>query len=132
VEEILMLPSFLLSDQVVRQNGAGPAINLGDQAGNVVNVTLGIDRTIEQQSLDLSVWGSSDGENWGEKPLAAFPQKFYCGVYSLIVDLSDAPDVRYLRAGWKVNRWGRGEPTPFFGLYVFIEPVSNAVLSAAG
>lgn len=127
-----MLPNFLLPEQVVRQNGSGPTIEIGDSAGDVVSLTLGIHRTIEQQSLDLSIAGSADGETWGDKPLAAFPQKFYCGVYSLIVDLSERPDVRYLRVDWKVNRWGRGEPTPLFGIYVFAEPVRQAVLGAAG
>ncbi|WP_321478067.1 hypothetical protein [uncultured Paludibaculum sp.] len=127
-----MLPNFLLPEQVVRQNGSGPTIEIGDSAGDVVSLTLGIHRTIEQQSLDLSISGSTDGENWGDKPLAAFPQKFYCGVYSLIVDLSDRPDIRYLRVDWKVSRWGRGEPTPLFGMYVFAEPVRQGVLGAAG
>jgi len=127
-----MLPNFLLPEQVIRQNGAGPMIEIGDSAGDVVSLTLGIHRTIEQQSLDLSISGSADGENWGDKPLAAFPQKFYCGVYSLILDLSDRPDVRYIRVEWKVNRWGRGEPTPLFGIYVFAEPVHQGVLGAAG
>lgn len=125
-----MLPNFLLPEQVVRQNGSGPTIEIGDSAGDVVSLTLGIHRTIEQQSLDLSISGSVDGETWGDKPLAAFPQKFYCGVYSLLVDLSDRPDVRFLRVDWKVNRWGRGEPTPLFGLYVFAEPVRESVLRA--
>ncbi|MGJ5817673.1 hypothetical protein [Paludibaculum fermentans] len=126
-----MLPNFLLPEQVVRQNGSGPKIEIGDSAGDVISLTLGIHRTIEQQSLDLSISGSVDGENWGDKPLAAFPQKFYCGVYSLIVDLSDRPDVRFLRVDWKVSRWGRGEPTPLFGLYVFAEAVGQGVLGAA-
>lgn len=126
-----MLPNFLLPEQVVRQNGAGPTIEIGDSAGDVVSLTLGIHRTIEQQSLDLCVAGSADGDTWGDKPIAAFPQKFYCGVYSLILDLSDRPEVRYLRVEWKVNRWGRGEPTPLFGIYVFAEPVHQGVLGAA-
>ncbi|MBL0161438.1 MAG: hypothetical protein IPP47_30840 [Bryobacterales bacterium] len=125
-----MLPNFLLPDQVVRQNGSGPAIDLGEQAGGVLAVTLGVNRIIEQESLDVSIWGSVDGQVWSDKPIAAFPQKFYCGTYSLLVDLTDQPDVRYLRADWKMNRWGRGEPTPLFGLYVFAEVVKQGVLQA--
>ena len=127
-----MLPNFLLCEQIVRQNGTGPALDLGAQAGNVLSVTLGINRIIEQESLDLAVWGSADGENWGTMPLTRFPQKFYCGVYSLMVDLSDRPDIRYLRCDWKVSRWGRGEPTPLFGLYVFAETSKVQQLSAVG
>ena len=125
-----MLPNFLLPDQVVRQNGSGPAIDLGEHAGGVVAVTLGVNRIIEQESLDVTIWGSTDGQAWSDKPIAAFPQKFYCGTYSLLVDLTERPDVRYLRVDWKMNRWGRGEPTPLFGLYVFAEAAKQGVLQA--
>jgi hypothetical protein len=127
-----MLPNFLLDEQVVRQDGAGPAVPLGERPPQAINVTLGITRIIEQESIDVSIWGSADGENWGDKPLAAFPQKFYCGVYTLCVDLSEEPAPRFLRVQWKLNRWGRGEPTPLFGLYVFGEPVSIPLQRAVG
>jgi hypothetical protein len=127
-----MLPNFIVPDQVIRQNGSGPAIDIGDAAGNVLSVTLGVNRIIEQESLDLTLKGSPDGENWGDKPIAAFPQKFYCGVYTLLVDLKERPDVRYVRAEWKMSRWGRGEPTPLFGVYVFAEQLEQTVLRATG
>jgi hypothetical protein len=126
-----MLPDFLLPEQIVRQNGSGPVLDVSACAGAVLSITLGINRIIEQESLDLSVVGSTDGENWSTKPLAAFPQKFYCGVYTLILDLGDAPDVKFIRCDWKMNRWGRGEPTPLFGLYVFAEKAEVRALSAA-
>ena len=126
-----MLPNFLLPDQVVRQDGSGPAINLGDQAGRVLSITLGVNRIIEQESLDVVVRGSIDGATWSDKPIAAFPQKFYCGTYSLLLDLTDQPNLRYIRVDWKMNRWGRGEPTPLFGLYIFAEAVEQGVLKAA-
>jgi hypothetical protein len=124
-----MVPNFLLDEHEARANGAGPVLDLGHQPPSLLNITLGITRVIEQESLDLLVWGSADGENWGEKPILTFPQKFYCGVYSLLLDLSEHPDTRYLRVEWKLGRWGRGEPTPLFGFYVFAEPV--AVRAAA-
>ena len=108
----MTLPNFLLPEQDVRQNGAGPSIDIADAAGGAFTITLGISRIKEQESLDLCVKGSTDGETWSDKPIAAFPQKFYCGVYSLVLDLSENPDLRFLRVEWKVNRWGRGEPTP--------------------
>ena len=52
-------------------------------------LTLGITRIIEQESLDLTIWGSANGDTWTQ--IAAFPQKFYCGTYSLLVDLTTAP-----------------------------------------
>jgi hypothetical protein len=126
-----MLPNFLLTEHVVRQNGSGPSTELGETAGQVISVTLGINRILEQESIDLSIWGSADGENFGDKPIASFPQKFYCGVYTLSIDLTDRPDIRFLRVSWKLNRWGRGEPTPLFGIYVFAEPQLQGALSAA-
>jgi hypothetical protein len=129
-----MLPTFLLDEQVVRQDNAGPAIDLGENAPSFLNVTLGITRIIEQESLDLSIWTSADGTNWGDKPVFAFPQKFYCGVYTILVDLSGFPGARYVRAQWKVSRWGRGEPTPLFEFYLFAQsavmPVSAMAATA--
>lgn len=126
-----MLPDFLLPEQIVRQNGSGPVMDVSEHAGNVLSITLGINRIIEQESLDLAVFGSTDGETWSSKPLVSFPQKFYCGVYSLLLDLSESPDVKFIRCDWKVSRWGRGEPTPLFGLYVFAETAEVRALSAA-
>ena len=117
-----MLPNFLLEEQVVRQDGAGPAIELGENVPEIVSLTFGITRIVEQECVELSIWASPDGESWGDKPVAAFPQKFYCGVYTVAVDLSLRPDARFLRAQWKVNRWGRGENAPLFGLYLFAAP----------
>ena len=75
--------------------------------------------------------GSSDGESFDAKPLAAFPQKFYCGTYSLVLDLSETPDVRFIRASWKMNRWGRGDQTPLFNIYVFAEAAPARAMAAA-
>ncbi len=114
-----MLRNFLLPETVVRENGNSPELELGNSKGKILSVTLGINRIVEQESLDVSIWGSPDKTNWGTKPLIAFPQKFYCGTYSLTVDLSEQPDVQYIRSQWKVNRWGRGDAKPLFGFYVF-------------
>ena len=116
-----MLPSFLVPEAVVREDGEGPEIGLGSSQGRLLLLTLGITRIMEQESLDVSIWGSPDNVSWGNKPLASFPQKFYCGAYQLLVDLSGRPDVQYLRARYKVNRWGHGEPKPLFGIYLFAQ-----------
>ena len=125
-----MLPSFLLTESVARQDGAGPEVGLGATAGKPLLLTLGITQSIEQESLDVAVYGSTDGQKWGEKPLIAFPQKFYCGTYSLLLDLSTQPEVKYLRVQWKMSRWGRGEPTPLFGFYLFAQE-ANAMAALA-
>ncbi len=116
-----MLPAFVLPETTVNENAAGPALELGQAAGQVLVLTLGILDVVEQESLDLSFQGSSDGEEWNEAPVRAFPQKFYAGTYSILVDLSTHPDVKYLRANWTVNRWGVGSLTPMFKFYVFAE-----------
>ncbi len=127
-----MLPAFIVPESVVKQEGASSQVELGSSSGKLLSLTLGITRIIEQESLDVQVWGSSDGVNWGAKPLVAFPQKFYCGTYQIALDLAAHPDVQFLRAQWKVNRWGRGTPTPLFGFYVFArESVAQAVTTEA-
>ena len=127
-----MQPTFLLDEQSVRANGSGPVMDLGPERPSLVSLTLGITRVIEQESLDLMLFGSADGQTWTEKPGIAVPQKFYCGVYTLLLDLSAHPDLRYLRADWKVSRWGRGESTPLFSLYLFAQPAqARAVASSA-
>jgi hypothetical protein len=125
-----MLPKFLLPEQVVRGNGTGPVIDLEDAGGSLLAITLGITHIIEQESLDLLIWASRDGQTWGDRPIFSFPQKFYCGTYTLLLDLSDRPDVRFLKTEWKLNRWGRGEPIPLFGFYVFAQRSKAQVLAA--
>jgi hypothetical protein len=125
-----MLPQFLLPETTVREAGTGAQIDLGDQQGETLIVTLGITRIIEQESLDLSLWGSADGEDWGTKPVASFPQKFYCGTYQILLDLSDRPDVKYLRVKWAVNRWGKGDPKPLFTIYLFAQAMSRQMAAA--
>lgn len=124
-----MLPNFLLPEAVIREDGAGPVFDLGPSHGELVLITLGISRILEQESLDLSIWGSPDQNDWGAKPLAAFPQKFYCGSYQLIIDLASRPEVRFLRANWKVGRWGHGETKPLFEVYVFAEKTQPRVMA---
>ena len=50
-----------------------------------------------------------------------FPQKFYCGTYPLVLDLTPHPHIRYLRGQWKMNRWGPRDTTPLFGFYLTAE-----------
>jgi len=116
-----MLPEFLIEETTVREAGTGPAVDLGENRGETLILTFGITRIIEQESIDLSIWASADGSDWGSKPAATFPQKFYCGTYQILVDLSDKPEARYLRVKWAVNRWGKGEPKPLFTIYVFAQ-----------
>ena len=124
-----MLPDFLLPETTIREAGMGQPIDLGARAGCVLLLTLGITRIIEQQSLDVAIWGSPDGTEWGAKPLVAFPQKFYCGTYQILLDLSQHPDVKFLRVKWQAARWGKGNPKPLFGAYVFAQDMRSQVLA---
>ena len=127
-----MLPQFLLPETTVRELGTGPVIELGNHKCSCLVLTLGITRIIEQESIDLSIWGSSDGEDWGTRPIVAFPQKFYCGTYQIILDLTDRSAITHLRVKWGVNRWGKGDTTkPLFGIYVFVQAMQPAMALGA-
>ena len=125
-----MLSAFLIPEMVVREEGASPALDVSSSQGKSLTLTLGITRIIEQESLDVSIWGSADQTNWGAKPLAAFSRKFYCGIYELPLNLSSHPEIQFLRAQWKVDRWGRGTPAPLFGIYVVAQETSDSVVTA--
>ena len=125
-----MLPEFLVAETTVREAGTGSAMAL-DQAGGTLVLTLGITRIIEQESIDLSIWGSADGTEWGSRPVVAFPQKFYCGTYQIILDLTEQPEIKFLRAKWGVNRWGKGDLKPVFTIYLFAQPMRTQ-LAAVG
>lgn len=125
-----MLPVFLVPETTVGEEGHGPEVDLGPSRGKSLLLTLGITRIIEQESLDVSIWGSADQTSWGTKPLISFPQKFYCGTYQILLDLSSDPEIKYVRVQWKTSRWGRGEPNPLFSFYLFAEETAGQMLAA--
>ena len=125
-----MLRNFLLPESIARADGTGPEIDLGSKRGKLLVLTLGITRILEQERLEVTVLGSADGENWDSKPLAKFPPKFYCGLYSILLNLGSRPDVRCLRIHWTMSRWSKRESMPMFGFYVYAEE-SGARVSVA-
>ncbi|MCY4187884.1 MAG: hypothetical protein OXD30_05320, partial [Bryobacterales bacterium] len=86
-----MLPVFLFPESTVRESGSGAPVEIAP-SGRRVLLSLGITGIVEQQSLDVCVRGSVDGEEWIDEPLRAFPQKFYTGVWQLLWDLDASPD----------------------------------------
>jgi hypothetical protein len=112
---------FLLPETTVREAGVGPAIDIGEARGGTLILTLGITRILEKESIDIGIWGSADGTDWGSIPLASYPQKFYCGTYQMQLDLCTRPDVRYLRAQWDAGRWSSGKGKPLFTIYLFMK-----------
>lgn len=125
-----MLRNVLLPESIARADGAGPEFDLGSKRGKLLVLTLGITRILEQESLEIFVFGSPDGDQWDPKPLAKFPPKFYCGLYSILLNLGSRPDMKYLRVQWKMSRWSKREKIPMFGFYVFVEE-SGARVSVA-
>lgn len=119
-----MLPAFLVPEQIITKNGQGEALALGDASGSLVQLTLGLTEVVEQESFELAVHGSRDGTEWDAVPLLLAPQKFYRGTTAFVLDLARYPDLAFLQARWKVNRWGRGSLEPRFGVYVFAQPVA--------
>lgn len=125
-----MLRNFLLPESIARADGSGPEIDLGPKRGKLLVLTLGITRILEQESLEVSVWGSSDGESWSVRPLAKFPPKYYCGLYSILLNLGSNPDLRYVRVQWKMSRWSKRDTLPMFGFYVYAEESGSRVSAA--
>jgi hypothetical protein len=124
-----MVEAFLVPEKTtVTAKGDGAAVEISAAANRVFLLTLNIVEVIEQESLDVGVFGSADGSAWGEKPLAAFPQKFYRGQHPLLLDLRQQAEIKFLRAHWEVNRWGRGAETPKFEFTVEVREVPAAML----
>jgi len=124
-----MIDAFLVPEKTsVTANGDGAAVDLSAAENRVFLLTLNITRVIEQESLDVSVFGSADGNAWSAKPLAVFPQKFYRGQHPLLLDLAAQPEVKFLRAHWEVNRWGRGGEQPLFEFHLSVKDVPARVL----
>jgi hypothetical protein len=124
-----MLPAFLLPEKIASEDGQGARVALDQTHGQRLQLTLGITRILERESLDLYICGSPDGENW--KILATFPRKSFCGTYSLTLDLSRHRDIRFLRAQWKMHRWGHHESQPMFSFYLWAEELRLKALRAA-
>jgi len=118
-----MLPNFLFEEQTVTTNGEGPPLDIQDAAGKAIQLTLGITEIVEQESLDVAIYGSADGIEWTPKPLTSFPQKFYNGMYTIVLDLRPLPEIRFLKAVYKMNRWGMWTSGPSFKFFVFAEIV---------
>jgi hypothetical protein len=127
-----MIDASLVKGKIVATcKGDGPAVDLGGATCQVFLVTLEITKIIEQESLDISIYGSPDGATWGAKSLAAFPQKFYCGETPLLLDLTAHADVKFIRLHWEVARWGRGTETPMFEFDVTMKEVPANILREA-
>ncbi len=98
----------------VETNGDGQKVDISASQTRTFLCTLVITDQIEQEAIDVSVWGSEDGENWGTKPILKLPQRFYRGTTRMVLDLVHQPESRFIKAKWELNRWGRVAPLPMF------------------
>lgn len=103
--------------------GEGEPRDIGASQSRTFLCSMVITGQLEQESVDVSIWGSSDGQDFGKFPLLKIPQRFYRGETRQILDLSMHPDVRFIRAKWDLARWGRVAPHPVFVLGVHLSEV---------
>jgi len=128
-----MVDGYLVPEKtIVTAKGSGAPLDVSGLGNRVLLLTLLITDIVEQESLDVSVWGSADGNTWGERALATFPQKFYRGEHPLLLDLAAQPQIKFLSARWEVNRWGRGSETPMFEFSLAAKEVPKEMLVAVG
>lgn len=127
-----MIDTALVAEKtVVSAKGDGAAVDVSRAGQRSFLLTLDITRIIEQESLEISISGSTDGAAWEPKPVVTFPQQFYAGQYPLLLDLSQHPNVKFIRAHWEVARWGRGTETPMFEFGLRLKEIPAEVLSEA-
>jgi len=101
-------------DTRMEANAEGTAFDISESTTRTYLCQLTVTDQMEQESLDVSIWGSANGETWTKKPLLKLPQQFYRGTTKMILDLSLRPETKFIRARWDLNRWGRVAPTPMF------------------
>jgi len=106
--------SLIPANTKLEANGDGEAIDISSSESRTFFCRLTISDQIEQESLDVSVWGSANGQDFGKRPLLKIPQQFYRGTTKMVLDVSLRSEVKFLRAKWELNRWGRVAPTPMF------------------
>jgi hypothetical protein len=124
-----MIDTYLVEPKtVVRAKGDGPAVDVSDAKNRVFLLTLEITNIIEQESLDVAVYGAADETTWGAKPIISFTQSFYRGEQPLLLDLTLQPETKFVKAHWEVNRWGRGGDEAMFEFGVSLKEISAEVL----
>src|SRR5579864_3000496 len=85
---------------LVEANGNSETVDVRTSATRTFFCILWISDQIEQESADVSIWGSADGENWGTHPILKLPQQFYRGETRAVLELVLRPDVKFIRARW--------------------------------
>lgn len=107
----------------LESNSDGAPCDISRSSTRTFFCVLTVEDQIEQESLDVSIWGSIDGEDFGKTPLLKLPQQFYRGTTKMVLDVSLKLDIRFIRAKWEVNRWGRVTPQPMFVAGLMLEEI---------
>jgi hypothetical protein len=127
-----MIDAFLVPDNtVITAKGDSAPLDVGGASNPALLATLTITKIVEQESIEVSFFTSADGTTWETKPVASLPQKFYIGVYPLLVDLSQANGAKFVRAHWELGRWGRGPVTPSFEIGLRVREIPSELLQEA-
>jgi len=95
--ELALIPA----NSRLEANGDGAAFDVSSSTSRTFLCRLTVSDQIEQESLDVSIYGSADGESWTKKT-------------KMVLDLSLRPEIKFLRPRWELNRWGRVAPSPMF------------------
>jgi hypothetical protein len=111
------------NDTLVRENGVSAAVDIRASQTRTFFCVMNITDQIEQESLDVSIWASADGENWGTHPVLKVPQQFYRGETRAVLDMTQIPEINFVRAAWELNRWGRVAPLPMFVLGLHVKEI---------
>jgi hypothetical protein len=115
----------------VTANGHGEPFDVRGSQSRTFLCTMDITEQIEQESLDVSIWGSADGQDFGKQPILKIPQRFYRGETRQILDRTTRPEIIFVRANWDLVRWGRVAPHPMFVIGLRLEEVSAFVRQPA-
>jgi len=122
---------FVPAKTVITAKGDSDPVAIDSAVNRVFLVTLTITEIVEQEAIEIRVYGSPDGQTWPATPVLTFPQRFYTGETPILLDLHDQPDIKYLRAHWEVNRWGRGLEQPKFEIALSLREVPKEMLVAS-
>jgi hypothetical protein len=126
-----MLQTALIPEKTtITAKGDGSSVDISEAANRVFLLTLNITEVVEQESIEVTIFTSADGQTWSAKPILSFPQKFYREQTPVLLDLTGNPDVRFIRAHWEVNRWGRGADAVMFEAGLNIREVPAEILAA--
>lgn len=126
IESVLIDPATTLTSK-----GQSAPFDISSSTSRVFLLTLSITEAVEQEYIELSVYGSTDAAQFGAVPVATLPQRFYVGEYPVLIDLSSRPDINFLRTNWDCVRWGRGELNPYFVCGLTLREVPADVLAEA-